>query len=429
MVFRTECLYDGKIIGIESIYTVVDGKQINIEGKVEHLRRLGREGKLYCPCGCGTNLIVVAGEKNLRAQHFRVKAGAEGNVECQAKDERLKGTLSKIILKCWLDSICNSLSDTRVSLKELLDIDSKYEFSVLNRNKQIGICYWLNDANITDEKISEIGKYEELYKAIYIADIGNRLGNEQYPEFIMKIQSTQGYALFMEIGASPNINPLQAGKFIVCLNVKSFKGTWEEIKVAEGKLENYSVNEEGQLTYRNEPVSILVRKAKEEYQALQEHEREEYLRREKERKEREMEQKLLLVKTEDEILPAQILKAKLEDISSSRGFSSIIQQQVLQNSNIVTDLFGKRWLQCKFCKKISIEDDFSSYGGEDGPAVGVCYNCKNYAVEELLKKAKSIKVKAPMCPLCGGVLKEKTGPYGSFLGCSKYPSCRFTARR
>ena len=30
------------------------------------------------------------------------------------------------------------------------------------------------------------------------------------------------------------------------------------------------------------------------------------------------------------------------------------------------------------------------------------------------------------CPKCGGNLVERKGRYGSFLGCSNYPRCRFT---
>jgi len=29
------------------------------------------------------------------------------------------------------------------------------------------------------------------------------------------------------------------------------------------------------------------------------------------------------------------------------------------------------------------------------------------------------------CPKCGGTLRRRNGPYGPFLGCSGYPSCRF----
>ena len=38
------------------------------------------------------------------------------------------------------------------------------------------------------------------------------------------------------------------------------------------------------------------------------------------------------------------------------------------------------------------------------------------------------KVKNMICPKCGGALKKRKGRYGSFYGCSNYPSCRFTKK-
>ena len=51
---------------IESIYTVINGHQINIPDRLKNLREKSRNNKLFCPCGCGANLILVAGDKNLR---------------------------------------------------------------------------------------------------------------------------------------------------------------------------------------------------------------------------------------------------------------------------------------------------------------------------------------------------------------------------
>ena len=78
MALRTVALCDGKNIGIESIYTVIEGKQINIPDKLEQLREKSRNNELFCPCGCGANLVLVAGERNLREQHFRIKEGFDG---------------------------------------------------------------------------------------------------------------------------------------------------------------------------------------------------------------------------------------------------------------------------------------------------------------------------------------------------------------
>ena len=30
-----------------------------------------------------------------------------------------------------------------------------------------------------------------------------------------------------------------------------------------------------------------------------------------------------------------------------------------------------------------------------------------------------------ICPRCGGILTEKLGKFGKFLGCDKFPKCRF----
>ena len=53
---RSECLYKDTKLHVSEVYHVVDGKQINIENKVELFRKLGREKKLFCPCGCGESV-------------------------------------------------------------------------------------------------------------------------------------------------------------------------------------------------------------------------------------------------------------------------------------------------------------------------------------------------------------------------------------
>ena len=103
MAQRTVCLCDGKYIGIETIYTVVDGRQVNIPERLKELRAKSRSNQLFCPCGCGSNLILVAGDRNLREQHFRLKDG-EFNQNCHAVTEGSCSIDSKIVLKCWLIS-------------------------------------------------------------------------------------------------------------------------------------------------------------------------------------------------------------------------------------------------------------------------------------------------------------------------------------
>lgn len=37
------------------------------------------------------------------------------------------------------------------------------------------------------------------------------------------------------------------------------------------------------------------------------------------------------------------------------------------------------------------------------------------------------KIKNRICPRCGGQLIERKGKYGTFMGCSNYPKCRYTS--
>ena len=119
MIQRAVCLCDGKYIGIESIDTVINGKQINIPEKLEALRAKSKKGELFCPCGCGANLILIAGDRNLRAQHFRLKSGT-GRYECTAETEGPISIYSKIVLKCWLDEkLASGDVETRVPICQL----------------------------------------------------------------------------------------------------------------------------------------------------------------------------------------------------------------------------------------------------------------------------------------------------------------------
>lgn len=44
------------------------------------------------------------------------------------------------------------------------------------------------------------------------------------------------------------------------------------------------------------------------------------------------------------------------------------------------------------------------------------------------KKKRASNANRVVCPKCGGELIIRSGPYGIFIGCSRYPECKFTAR-
>lgn len=52
---------------------------------------------------------------------------------------------------------------------------------------------------------------------------------------------------------------------------------------------------------------------------------------------------------------------------------------------------------------------------------------KNEVRHNIVKK--NIKVANGICPRCGGRLVERSGRYGTFIGCSNYPKCNFTVNK
>lgn len=53
---------------------------------------------------------------------------------------------------------------------------------------------------------------------------------------------------------------------------------------------------------------------------------------------------------------------------------------------------------------------------------------KNKAKNKIDKKIASIKTKGGVCPKCGGELIMREGKYGTFIGCSNFPKCRYTQK-
>lgn len=191
MIQRSVCLCDGKYIGIESIYTVIDGKQINIPKKLEALRKKGRNNELFCPCGCGANLTVVASERGLRAQHFRIKDGTE-KVECRATEEGEESLYSKIVLKCWLDDKLQVDDiETRVPISMHSDSDRKYEFSFVSFSRNVALSYTYDRYNLSEEKFRILRENRGALNLVCITDYSHRNPTGQYPETLMRMQEQQ----------------------------------------------------------------------------------------------------------------------------------------------------------------------------------------------------------------------------------------------
>lgn len=454
MAQRTVCLCDGKYIGIESIFTVINGQQINIPEKLKELRAKSQNNELYCPCGCGANLILVAGDRNLREQHFRVKDGTFEN-ECHVVIEGKTSVNSKIILKCWLDDKLQTGDvETRVPISVIGDTDRKYEFSFLSRAKKVAVSYSHERVNLSDEKFDILQANSAGIKLIYIVDIMNSGSNGQYPEALMKVQDRQGYCLLLDVKeASYN-----DAKMCAVFYAQDNDGLWKEIRFADGSLSDFTIAENGSLQFGNEELFALQAVKLKTFEKLL---HDELVWREEEKKRREEEQKqrqeaaerrrLELLKQQEEAEKeckkrqeeARIRREKEEAECQAEikrredDFRKSMADNFTQQHTQVRDAEGNRWIKCEYCGLIAKENEFTSYGGPNHVNLGVCKSCSSKLSSERVSMAVTpeveiepmqIKYDVSVCPECGGKLREKNGQYGGFIGCSNYPKCRYTRK-
>ena len=474
MVKRSRCLYDGKIIGIESIYTAVNGKQINIPGKVEALRKLGREGLLSCPCGCKAKLILVAGDKNLREQHFRIKNGT-GNTNCMITQEDTEESIrSKIALKCWLDDKLHSDKTLcQVSLNQLGESDRKFEFTFYEPELKIGISYWHLRGNIEDEKLKYLAA-SSASRVIYVVGSAEEDFLGQYPEFVIKIQNVQHYVLFIRPGSGEKM-PYEEAEISVLRYGKNLDGVWECIPLADGLLKEFEIVRDGQIFFRDRELADYAKEAKFTFENRQEalrqnreREKERLLREAEEQAERLAEEKRRRREAEEkrreeeekeweeyEIRRKQALeslwKSHVEDEkqcqeSMKKQFQEGLKHEEIEKEMLrltihekldqqevpVRDARGNRWVRCEFCHKEDIDSEFASYGGKGRINIGVCKKCSSEGktarvMEPVFRKLQNDRDEEnAVCPMCGGSLVRRTGRFGIFYGCRNYPRCRYT---
>lgn len=398
MVQRSVCLCDGKYIGIESIFTVIDGKQINIPDKLSALRTRSRKGELFCPCGCGANLILVAGDRNLRAQHFRLKDSARQH-ECTAETERPHSIYSKIVLKCWLDEKLNvSDVETRVPICLVGDTARKYEFSFVSRTSKLAVSYSCNRANLSDEKMEILRANSSGIRLIYIVDALNSCGNGQYPEALMKVQERQGYCLLLDVDEME----YSTAKLSAVFYAQDCTGLWREIEFAAGALREFSISEYGRLLYQNAPLAALCEWKKSEFEREVQQEkiwREQQMKELLERPEREQKQRpkrtqtLPVRRPQNTKSERQRAMEKLVHEKEEAGrraqkkqreeaFRQTLAEQLNQQETQVIDPDGNRWVKCRYCGRVDKTTAFSSYGGRGSVNLGTCKICDRKPVSE-----------------------------------------------
>ena len=398
MVQRSVCLCDGKYIGIESIFTVIDGKQINIPDKLSALRTRSRKGELFCPCGCGANLILVAGDRNLRAQHFRLKDSARQH-ECTAETERPHSIYSKIVLKCWLDEKLNVPDvETRVPICLVRDTARKYEFSFVSRTSKLAVSDSCNRANLSDEKMEILRANSSGIRLIYIVDALNSCGNGQYPEALMKVQERQGYCLLLDVEEME----YSTAKLSAVFYAQDCTGLWREIEFAAGALREFSISEYGRLLYQNAPLAALCEWKKSEFEREVQQEkirREQQMKELLERPEREQKQRpkrtqtLPVRRPQNTKSERQRAMEKLVHEKEEAGrraqkkqreeaFRQTLAEQLNQQETQVIDPDGNRWVKCRYCGRVDKTTAFSSYGGRGSVNLGTCKICDRKPVSE-----------------------------------------------
>lgn len=275
---RSYCLYNGNYIDIAEIFEVVDGKQINIPEKLDYYRKISDKRQLFCACGCGGKVTLVAGEKNLRKQHFRwLHQFAKSN--CEYQEESDISIKSKIILRCWLNKnfpILEHEIKYRVPISQLTDNRRRYELSMYSKDYDMGIVYYNHISNILEKKIELLSEYMKS-NIIYVTGIENEKTNGQYPEHMMRIQEAQGYCFYLDFTSKSLYEEVKAK---VSIYVKTYHGLWKSLEVCQGMLNDFGLNTDGTMVYNGELISNLMDKKKKIFQKEQEYELEQRKMRE-----------------------------------------------------------------------------------------------------------------------------------------------------
>ncbi len=370
MAQRTVCLCNGKYVGIETIFTVINGQQINIPRKLKELRTKSQDNELFCPCGCGANLILVAGDRNLRKQHFRLKHGICEN-ECHVITEGKTAVDSRIVLKCWLDEKLGTDDiETRVPINLIGDTDRKYEFSFLSRSKKIAVSYCRERVNLSDEKFEIMKANSNGIQIIYIVDVMNRGNNGQYPEALMKVQDRQGYCLLLNVEDILYSDAMMYAIFYAQDN----DGFWKEIEIATGRLCDYVIADNRQILYKDKSLLTLL---EEKTAALEESMQVERIRHEQQKRHyEETEKKRQRILEEESQRGGKIGAEHQEEMKRcDEDFKRNMESNFSQQQTQVRDAEGNRWIKCEFCGQIAKESKFISYGGPNHVNLGICKAC------------------------------------------------------
>lgn len=391
MAQRTVCLCEGKYIGIETIYTVVDGKQINKERELAELRKKSQAKLLFCPCGCGANLTLVAGDQNLREQHFRLKRG-NGEKECHALIEGRESIEAKIALKCWLDEKLQTEDiESRVPICKIDDSKRKYEYTFYSKSNKIALSYSDDRRNLSDEKMDIITGNSQGIHVIFVVNESNAPVRDQFPENLIKIQNRQGYCLFVRAVERDYTKAVMKASFYA----RDIRGLWKEVEIVKGSLCEFTLDYDGRVSFRGYLLSELCDKVKADF-----------------------EERLAAQKVAEEKAEQQRLKEEAERKEQERRRAEALKKQIAEREAIA--LLQKKEEEAI---KARLEEERRQ---EERRWVEHLKKQKAEREARALQRKKEGGEKVTLCSMCGSQMKKTWGSRGYYLRCCQYPVCRYT---
>lgn len=403
MPLRSVALYKGKYIGIETIYTVHNGLQINDPERLKEVRGYSQRNELFCPCGCETNYILVAGDKNVREQHFREKAGTRKRT-CTFVEEGETSINSRIVLKVWLaEKLKADDLQERVPISVVEESARRVEFTFLSKDKKLGIRYWNTRANIIDDKLDVIHTNLSGIRVVYIVDQSNGSTGGQYQEILMRLQERQGYCLLL------GIDGCEYPKAQLCAVVyeRDADGCWQELRVASAYLKDVDI-EGNELLFQKKPINDLVIREKNRFvleqkaiidrrHAEEEQRKEQFRIWQAEQDRKEAERRYRLAEEREKSIREAAERAERERIAKEESarrlaeseakrkseqenkwsfFNQNLGENILQQEEQVKDPDGELWFLCYFCKKtLGKRDLFIDILGPYGTNRGKCKAC------------------------------------------------------
>ena len=328
----------------------------------------------------------------------------------------------------------------------------------MSAKKKVALSFCNEYRNLSDDKFTILEQHSNGNSIIYVASGDKSETNGQYPEGLMKIQKRQGYCLLLNVDGAD----YSKAELTVVYYEKNADGVWEKVNIARDKLSKFDISDSSQIMYHNHSLSDMLKEkqlefnkhkqaiiyqreldkihAEEAWRADEERRKQARIKAEKDRKaelerrekERIEQEKIAAEKKEQARMEQE--RVEVEKRQKRQEFLKVINSGDCPEDRVLTDEGGRRWVQCEFCGKFAPASAFASYGGFGKLNKGKCYECSrnpniNTEVNVSEEKARQKQRYDPnICPECGGRLRLIQGPFGKFMGCENYPTCKFNRR-